>query len=286
MSTTLTRPTVDLVERANLSASNVDEASGVIRNVKIIGPTSRNNRRYLPEALRRAVGRYEGKGVFVDHPRRSEASEVRSYRDKVGTLRGVRFVENALRGDLHVNLEHPVAKQLLWDAKHNPSAVGLSHNARGKTRTEGGVVVVEEITDLVSVDLVVDPASTSGLFESRSVDTMSSQEFAKRLLEADGGVDYMPSMADMAKMPEELSALKNEVGRVLETAKTVDELVDKLQQILDARMGPPAEPVVTMPAGESLDPYAFASAITENVRGSRSSSGRDRAAEFAAALFD
>lgn len=242
MTTTLAQPTtVRLLERASLSASNVDEQSGVIRGVKILGLHSRNNRRYLPEALRGAIGKYEGIGVFLDHPPRSAPNEGRSYRDKIGTLRRVRFAENALRGDLHINLGHPAAKQLLWDARNNPAAVGLSHNATGRTRTERGVTVVEEITSLVSVDLVVDPASTSGLFESERNYPMSAKEFAERLLEGDSlpAADGFPGGgAPAAETPggdAELPALQRLILDALEKATSAADLIAKLRSIVDAR---------------------------------------------------
>ncbi len=55
---------------------------------------------------------------------------------------------------------------MLWDAEHAPENVGFSHNVEARTVRRGERVVVEAITRVQSVDLVADPATTRGLFES------------------------------------------------------------------------------------------------------------------------
>ena len=55
------------------SAVRVDRENGIIRGVRIIGLTSRNGRRYKPEALRQSIGLYEGVRVFQNHPRHTES---------------------------------------------------------------------------------------------------------------------------------------------------------------------------------------------------------------------
>jgi len=152
-----------LQEIASIGAARVDRAAGLIRGVKILGPESRNGRTYSAEALRRAASLYEGKAVNVDHV---EPDQRRSYADRIGKLSNVRATEGGLFGDLQVNPKHPLGEQVLWDAEHSPASVGLSHDATGRTSRRDGRVIVEEITSVRSVDLVAEPASTSGLFES------------------------------------------------------------------------------------------------------------------------
>ena len=280
MSTTMQLQAVQLQEDvASGLNTRVDREAGVIHGVRILGPKSKNKRVYSEPAIREGRPLYEGIRVNYDHP---AGSRERSMDDRAGWLQGVHVANGGLSGDLCLFVSDSRAAKVLEAAEKHPGAFGLSHNVRAETRQENGVLIVERITRVESVDIVSDPATTSSLFESQrwSVDTMSSQEFAKRLLEADGGVDYMPSMADMAKMPEELSALKNEVGRVLETAKTVDELVDKLRQILDARRSMAAGSELA-PAAESYDSYGFASALTEG-----SGCSRDQIKRFADRLLD
>ncbi|MCC6125821.1 MAG: hypothetical protein IT426_12715 [Pirellulales bacterium] len=144
----------------------VDRAAGVIRGVKILGLKSRNGRTYLPEALREAAALYENAKVNVNHPQGHPASP-RDYRDRLGQIRGVELRPDAgLFGDLHFNPKHALAEQLAWDAEHAPENVGFSHNVEARTARRGEEVVVEAITRVQSVDLVADPATTRGLFES------------------------------------------------------------------------------------------------------------------------
>jgi hypothetical protein len=144
----------------------VDPAGGVIRGVKILGLVSRNGREYDAAAVAKAKPLYEGAKVNVNHSR-GNPSGPRDYQDRMGQVRQVRVAADGLYGDFHFNPKHPLAEQLLWDAEHAPENVGFSHNVEARTSKRGGKVVVEEITNVTSVDLVADPATTRGLFEDR-----------------------------------------------------------------------------------------------------------------------
>ena len=146
----------------------VDREAGILRGVKILGLESRNNRSYLPEALARAAALYEGAKVNVNHPKGNPLGP-RDYQDRLGTIQNVSpRAGEGLFADLHFNPRHALAEQLMWDAEHAPENVGLSHNVEARTSRRGERVVVEEITQVQSVDLVADPATTRGLFESGS----------------------------------------------------------------------------------------------------------------------
>jgi hypothetical protein len=151
----------------------VDRALGVIRGVKILGLDSRNGRQYLPEALARSVGLYEGAKVNVNHPK-GHPQAPRDYQERIGVVRNVQHRSGeGLFGDLHFNPKHPLAEQLAWDAEHAPENVGFSHNVQARLNRQGDATLVEEILRVHSVDLVADPATTRGLFESASVATIA-----------------------------------------------------------------------------------------------------------------
>lgn len=144
----------------------VDPKAAVIRGVKILGLQSRNGRTYLAEALEKAAPLYEGAKVNVNHPKGSPNAP-RDYQDRIGAIRNVVVRPGeGLFGDLHFNPKHALAEQLMWDAEHLPENVGFSHNVEARTRREADQVVVEAILRVQSVDLVADPATTRGLFES------------------------------------------------------------------------------------------------------------------------
>ncbi len=143
----------------------VDRAAGVIRGVKLLGLNLRNGRRYREDALVDAVSLYEGAKVNINHPKGHPLSP-RDYQDRLGVVRGVEFRSGeGLFGDLHFNPKHTLSEQLVWDAEHAPQNVGMSHNVLARTKRTGDETVVEAITKVQSIDLVADPATTSGLYE-------------------------------------------------------------------------------------------------------------------------
>jgi len=144
-----------------------DRVTGTIRDCKLCGLTSSNGRTYPASTLQKALPLYEGAKVNINHGR---GREPRGYEDRIGSVANVRFVPgDGLRGDLRINPKHPLAEQLLWDAENAPGSVGLSHAIDAKvSRGKDGNVTVTEIVAVDSVDLVSDPATTQGLFESRS----------------------------------------------------------------------------------------------------------------------
>jgi hypothetical protein len=103
--------------------------------------------------------------VNINHPKGHPLSP-RDYQDRLGVVRGVHVRSGeGLFGDLHFNPKHALSEQLIWDAEHAPQNVGMSHNVLARTSLDGGNVVVEAITKVQSIDLVADPATTSGLYE-------------------------------------------------------------------------------------------------------------------------
>ena len=148
-----------------VGSANIDREAGIVRDVKVIGFRSKNGREYTPESLKNGVPLYEGAKVNLDHPQK--ATQARSVRDRFGVLRNVRFVEgNGNRGDFHFNPKHAYADQFIWEVENNPSNVGFSHNAMVDGGRKGQTLVVESIQRVLSVDLVADPATTDGVFES------------------------------------------------------------------------------------------------------------------------
>lgn len=167
------------------SGGKVDREAGVIRGVKVLGLESRNRRRYLKEAVRKAIPLYEGAKVFIDHDRKNGE---RSFKDRWGTLTNVRADDNGeLWGDLEYLKSHPQTEMILESIERFPDSFGLSHNADGEDKMQNGVSVVTEIVAVHSVDLVSDPATNKGLFEG--------YQMKKKLIEAVAGSVLAPVLA-------------------------------------------------------------------------------------------
>ncbi len=196
-------------------AARVDAGRGVIEGVKILGLESRNGRSYAADALRGATALYEGAKVNVNHPK-GNPWEPRDYRDRLGVIRNVQWrPDQGLFGDLHFNPKHALAEQLSWDAHHAPENVGFSHNVQARTGRRGEKTVVEEIVRVQSVDLVADPATTRGLFEScegesekADSETLTSDEPL-----GEGGSGQLPG-SEVRAADFELAALREELERL------------------------------------------------------------------------
>lgn len=148
---------------------NIDREAGVIRNVRILGRDSKNGRTYSDQAVSDAVKLYEGRKVFIDHPDRANTHQERRLVEFFGELREVKSKDGGVFGDLHFVKSHPLAETVVESAERFPNQFGMSHNAEGETRQEGGKIVVESLTGVRSVDIVTDPATNAGLFESVEV---------------------------------------------------------------------------------------------------------------------
>jgi hypothetical protein len=148
---------------ATLSSNRVNRESGIIRGVKVLGRVSANRREYGDKALQDVARLGEGILVNVDHV---DSGVRRSYRDRIGRLENLQVHPDGVFGDLVVNKAHALSEQLFEDAEKSPRSVGLSIDCVGATTNVDGKLVVNSVTDLRSVDLVANPATTRGLFES------------------------------------------------------------------------------------------------------------------------
>jgi len=158
-----------LLEITFSDTPQVDREAGVIRGVKILGRTSRNHRVYSEAALNQAAYLYEGLAVNLDHPAPTQAGAGRAVAEGFGWLTSVGVRDGGVFGDLHFLRSHPQADMIAEAAERNPRRFGLSHNAVGQVRHRDGQCVVEAIDKVHSVDIVQNPATSSGLFEAENL---------------------------------------------------------------------------------------------------------------------
>jgi hypothetical protein len=234
-------------------AMRVDREHGVIRGVKLLGLVSRNGRRYLPAALQQAAGLYEGAKVNVNHPK-GHPLAARDYQDRLGSIRGVQIRGEGLFGDLHYNPKHALAEQLAWDAAHAPENVGLSHNVEARTTRRDGQIVVESILKVQSVDLVADPATTRGLYESAAVEPVDGPL-------ADVTLDELRAVIEAARadLQAEVTALRAELDE-LRVREEVHRRRVKAQRLLREFGLPDPEPA-TSHAGPLVSQVFFESLL-------------------------
>jgi hypothetical protein len=243
----------------------VDRQQGVLRGVKLLGLQSRNGRKYLPEALSAARSLYEGARVNVNHAKGHPLAS-RDYQDRLGVVRQIAW-RNAegLFGDLHFNPHHGLAEQLVWDAEHAPENVGLSHNVQARTMREGDDTIVEAILKVHSVDLVADPATTSGLFEQTQADrsTVEGGQTAGALLARATGDELRALRPDLVRQimesaAPELAALRRQVDELKVQASISQRWLDVRRLLVEFQL---PDPELRAGAGGELISQPFLNAL-------------------------
>lgn len=193
----------------------VDRDKGIIYGCKMLGNQSRNagskSYAYPYETRLKAVPLYEGIVSNVDHHK--DGKEV-SYRDRIGIFRNVVAKPEGTFGDYHYNPKHELAEQLAWDAENAPEKLGFSHLAEGRIVRKNGVATCEQITKAKSCDLVADPATTVGMFES---------------------METIP--ADQTDLAEHAFSAFSDGRLILEGQGTLQEKTTRLTEVLSVLMG-------------------------------------------------
>jgi hypothetical protein len=227
----------------------VDRQAGVNRGVKILGLQSRNGRSYLPEALAQAVPLYEDAKVNVNHPKGAPGGP-RDYQDRIGVIRNVAAGRDGLFADFHFNPKHGLSEQLLWDAEHAPENVGFSHNVEARTVRRGESLVVEAITRVESVDLVADPATTRGLFESQPGEAAPPAGPAPAALSPEDLKRDYPELVETLcrEQAAEVLRLRAEVARLTESEALYQKREQARQLLREFHL----------PDAEAADPQALA----------------------------
>jgi hypothetical protein len=114
---------------------------------------------------------YNHAPFYFDHPTEQQLRErkgARSVLDLAGEILNPRRVGDHVKGDLHVLEREPTSSLAFALAEQMPHRAGMSHRGRGTLRpgAPGQPDIVESLAEVFAVELVTDPATTAGLFES------------------------------------------------------------------------------------------------------------------------
>ncbi len=157
-----------LIEEVSfLQASFVeDNGTRTIQNVVFLGGDSAHGYTYRQEAMAKAVDKYNGVRCFINHPNAEEEKSGRRDVAKIaGVTEGARHEDGKIKGS--VKLLDDAQGRKFWNIAHTmPTVAGCSHIADGNMVEEDGKQFVDEISDVLSVDLVVQGATTENVFES------------------------------------------------------------------------------------------------------------------------
>lgn len=164
-------------------ATKADRTGNFLPDVKIVGLESLNGRLYPLPMLTRAIPLYEGAQVNDNHPAGASTAP-RGYSERMGFVSQIKPVEGSgLHGRFNYNPHHPLTEKLLWDFENNPRAAAFSHNVLARGRYQGEKLLVEEITRVISVDLVGDGGTNRSLTEAlQEFDMTTAGKTVKRAL--------------------------------------------------------------------------------------------------------
>ena len=205
-----------LTESDNFS---VDVNAGLIKNVKLVGFNSKNNRVYSRKCLEDALKLYEGAPVNANHV--DSDKEVSIY-DRLGKIQNVKMTDDGVFGDFHFLKTHPMAERVLEAADKMPELFGFSHRAQGTVKSnKSGPEEVSKISNVLSVDLVSDPATTRSLSEAISN-------------KGDNKMDDKEKEVEKDTMQEEYDDMKKKMSDMKDVCESDDmSPEDKLKKLHD-----------------------------------------------------
>jgi hypothetical protein len=142
------------------------EKNNVIENVKLLGWESKNGRVYEKVNAPKWLPLYENAPVNLNHT--AGGAPHRVVQERFGWVEGCSVKDDGIYADrLVFNPHSSYAEEFRWWATHNPAKLGMSHDAEGEGETKEGVLHVENVVKVHSVDLVADGATVKGLFEHK-----------------------------------------------------------------------------------------------------------------------
>lgn len=144
------------------------DANGVVPDVKIIGNDSLNGRRYPDPVIAEGIGRYNRAKVYMNHPKGRDGALERDLRDCIGVIEAPYAKTGGGFGQLKLRKKHRDYESIVELINDFDGDFGFSHVADIDKELRGGIEHVTKIGEVFSVDLVTDPATTKGIFESKA----------------------------------------------------------------------------------------------------------------------
>jgi len=213
---------------------NSDSGSVSFLNVAVLGLQSQNvgsngkPRKYAEDAVRGAIGKYEGTRVYLDHNTGWAGPSV----DRLaGKLEGVYWDEGSkkLRASELVIHDTDKTAHALKLLMAQPEHIGMSHDISGKENRKEGVIT--EISQVHSVDVVSAPATNVGLYESTSLE-FGAWTYSETTSEVNM-TNENTEVQDSVK--EELDSLRNELeaeqAKVSESDAKVEAAEGKVREL-------------------------------------------------------
>jgi hypothetical protein len=198
--------------------SSFDYEALVIRNVSLLGAESANGYTYTEAAMKDAAKLLEGAVQYLNHsfddgiPRDvlDVFSEVKNPRYEVG--------KNKVYGDMYLVNTPQIREEVLPRIERFKHKFGNSIVAMGEAEEIEGKTYITKLSGIESCDLVSDPATTKGLFES----------IANKPNSPGGGTKMEFSVKDVKENKEVYDELKSEILKEIKDGQTLDTLIKKV----------------------------------------------------------
>lgn len=192
-----------------------DANSLVIKNVAFIGSESLNGYEYSEQALREIPPLLEGKPQYINHYIGNDESEPREIQELFSKAVNIRYIaeENKVRGDMHLVDTPTIREEILPRMKHFKDQIGNSLVSYGEMSEQDGNQIVAHVSAVESADLVTDPATNKGLFESVNQNPNNG-----------GNKSMSITLKDVKDNPKVWEEVKAEILKDVEDAAALDAL--------------------------------------------------------------
>lgn len=229
-----------LTEAVDWGASSSEDE--IVRDVLLCGPKSKNGRNYSDRSFGGAEGvkaLYEGRLVFLNHVKKDQHPQDRMVQEFAGVVQNARFTESGVRGDINTK-GAPCGAILRGLHGARAKGVGMSHSVKGLVDPKNGDT---KVTEVFSVDVVINPATTNSFTESTKMAEVS-ELLIKERDEAISNVSLLKEERDTANakvvaLEAQLKETKDNLDKLLtesnQNAGKIKELSDKLAVFEEAK---------------------------------------------------
>ena len=219
----------------SLEESSFDEKKLIIKNVKMLGASSVNGRDYPETTQREAIPLFEGAKAYLNHAKKKDSEEPRQVQEQIGYYKNVTVRNGGTYGDLHL-VDKPIVREevIPYADKSVAHLVGNSIVARAQmSKQKNGRMLVEKILAARSVDLVAEPATTTSLYEGKtiteSLDATKETQMEFKDLTLESLKKERPELLEAVlvlnkeKEQQRVTALESEVTALKDEVKARDE---------------------------------------------------------------
>ena len=217
-----------------------DKKNLIVKDHKVLGIISKNGYTYPIATQQEALPIFEGAKAYLNHPTTKEMGEARNVRDLIGYHKNLRVKEDGTYSDLHLINNRTVQDYVIPVAETASHLIGSSVVIRGKMKNvKDSLPQIEKIYACRSIDLVSEPATTNGLYESdqhtghsnnntQSEDTMELKDLTLDALKKERA-DLVEQILASVEEGKKVTNLETQVSDLQAKLKEGDEKIARLE---------------------------------------------------------